>query len=231
MWKQEYRTDLLQEYNHAVCDPSRPEGCIRCTPTKPSVCCDLDHPTLFAEYNTCIFPAPVRNVSRSHLLKYTMEQKEQDLCIVLEEWRLAKATEEYGKACVMDYGPGFILPTSVLDRIVDSAHHLKLRTIDDLRKETRWSSMALYGTEVLVIVNKFIAQPQNPPTAALTTTRAPLTIYATSRPRPLQPPNDHNTSLQVSVPESSSAIRKCSACGLPGHTSKLYSEVQNCCNV
>ena len=150
-------------------------------PNPLSITISIIPPYVFAEYNTCIFPAPVRNISHSHLLKYTIEQKEQDLCIMLKEWRLAKTTEEYGKACIMDYSPGFILLTSVLDHIVNSTYHLKLQTINDLHKETLWSSMALYGTEVLVIINKFIAQPQNPPTAALTTTKASLTIYTTSQ--------------------------------------------------
>ena len=61
-----------------------------------------------------------------------MEQKELDLCNALEDWRVMKAVEERGKACTMDYGPGFILPTMTIDGIVDSAHHLKLRTVEDL---------------------------------------------------------------------------------------------------
>ena len=55
-----------------------------------------------------------------------MEQKELDLCNALEDWRVMKAVEERGEACTMDYRPGFILPTMTIDRIVDSAHHLKL---------------------------------------------------------------------------------------------------------
>lgn len=155
-----------------------------------------------------------------------METKEVKLCDALEEWRIAKTVEEYGKACMMDYGPSVVLPTAVLDRIVDAAHHLKLRTIDDLRKETRWSSTALYGTEVLAVVNKSIPQPQNVTALARVTVTVPSSCPV-SQP---QPPHSggqcHDAVLpQAQASTSSSGVIKtrksrCSACGLPGHNSK-----------
>lgn len=144
-----------------------------------------------------------------------MGQKELELCNALEEWRLGKVVEEYGKACAMDYGPGAVLPTALLDQIVDCAHHLKLRTIDDLRKETRWSSTALYGVEVLAVVNKFIPQPQS----VVTLTRAPLMARPVSQPQPHPNVQHHNAGLASSA-SSSGVTKKCSACGLPGHNSK-----------
>lgn len=115
-----------------LCDPSCPEGCLRCSPTKPPICCNLDHHSQFVAFDAPIPPALPKNATCSHLSKYKMEQKELDLCNALEDWRVMKAVEERGKACTMDYGPGFILPTMTIDGIVDSAHHLKLRTVEDL---------------------------------------------------------------------------------------------------
>ena len=159
-----------------ACDPSHTEGCVCCTPTKPSICYDLDNPSLFTDIDTPIPPISIKNPTHSHLSKYKMEQKKIELCNVLEKWRLGKAVEEYGKACVMDFGPGMVLPTALLDQIVNCTHHLKLQTIDDLCKETRWSGMALYDTEVLAVVNKFIPQPQN----IVMLTRAPLLAHPVS---------------------------------------------------
>ncbi|KAF8450850.1 hypothetical protein L210DRAFT_842835, partial [Boletus edulis BED1] len=206
---------ILKEYNHTACDPSRPEGCVRCSPTRPSVCCDLDSPSQFMSLDPPIPPALPKNPARSHVdTKYTMEAKEVDLCNALEEWRVAKAVNERGEACVMDYGPGFILPTATIDRIVNCAHHSKLRTVDDLRKETRWSGVALYGTEVLAIVNIFIPQQTNTPALV----RAPLL------PRPVLQPCVQSTDL-LPAPASTSGTKKnkCSACGLPGHNSTVFS--------
>ncbi|KAF8546528.1 hypothetical protein OG21DRAFT_1426780, partial [Imleria badia] len=124
------------EYNHTACDPSHSEGCLRCSPTNPPICCDLDHHSQFVAFNAPIPSALPKNATRSHLSKYKMEQKELDLCDALEDWRVAKAVEERGEACTMDYRPGFILLTTTIDQIVDSTYYLKLRTVEDLRKET-----------------------------------------------------------------------------------------------
>ena len=101
-----------------MCDPSRPEGCLCCSPTKPPVCCDLDHHSQFMAFNAPIPPAQPKNAACSHLAKYKMEQKELNLCDALEDWREGKAVEERGKACAMNYGPGFILPTTQLTRLL-----------------------------------------------------------------------------------------------------------------
>ena len=148
-----------------------------------------------------------------------MEKKELDLCDALEDWREAKAVSERGAAYMMDYGAGFILPTTTLDRIVDCAHQLKLRTTDDLRRETCWSGAALYGEEVLAIVNRLIPQPSNLPLLIQTPLPSPWPVS-----RPHSQSRVQSTSHPQTPPTSASGVKKnkCSACGLPGHNSMLF---------
>ncbi|KAI5996090.1 hypothetical protein EDC04DRAFT_2909964 [Pisolithus marmoratus] len=93
--------------------------------TRPLVCCDLHDPTAFSFVDTPP-PTTVKNATCSHLSKYTMDEREVALCDALEDWREAKVVTKLGSAHVMDIGPGFILPSPMIDHIVDSAHHLKL---------------------------------------------------------------------------------------------------------
>jgi hypothetical protein len=145
-----------------------------------------------------------------------MEKKEFDLCDALEDWRETKVVSERGAACVMDYGPGFILLTTTLDRIVDCAHQLKLRTMVDLLRETHWSGVALYGEEVLAIVIRFIPPPSNLPLL----TQAPLLSWPALQ--PYSPSQGQSTARTALVSTLGARKNKCSACGLPGHNSKLF---------
>ncbi|KAI6035835.1 hypothetical protein EDC04DRAFT_2604828 [Pisolithus marmoratus] len=130
--------------------------------TIPLVCCDLHDPTAFLFVNTPP-PTTVKNATHSHLSKYTMDEREVALCDALEDWREAKVVTKLGSAHVMDISPGFILPSPMIDHIIDSAHHLKLQTINDLQKETHWSGAGLYGAEVLAIIHCIIPQPSDMP--------------------------------------------------------------------
>ncbi|KAI6137287.1 hypothetical protein F5141DRAFT_996289 [Pisolithus sp. B1] len=136
---------------------------------------------------------------------------------MLEDWREAKAVAKLGNACVMDVSPELILLSSMIDCIVNSAHHLKLWMIDDLWKGTHWSGVGLYGAEVLAIIHHIIPQPSDMPLLM----RVPIPACSTLQPNPqVQAP----ASLIGSVASTStSEVRKnkCSACGLSGHNCKL----------
>jgi len=65
----------------------------------------------------------------------------------------------YGDSTLNDYGPGVTMPDSVLDCIIDCAHHHKISTIDDLHKETEWSAADRFGSDVIAIVQRIIPVP------------------------------------------------------------------------
>ncbi|KAI5993423.1 hypothetical protein EDD15DRAFT_2166922, partial [Pisolithus albus] len=194
------------EYGHMACDPYRKEGCVQCIPTQPLVCCDIHNAIAFTFVDTPPSAAS-RNPARSHLMKYAMGTRELALLDALEDWRVAKAVTKLGAARVNDYGPSFILPSPTVDRIVDSAHHLKLRTIDDLRRETRWSGVGLYGAEILAIVDRIIPQPHDRPAL----TRMPASACPALQSRSgIQLPDGSAISSISDIKRN-----KCSACGLP----------------
>ncbi|KAI6041716.1 hypothetical protein EDC04DRAFT_2554455, partial [Pisolithus marmoratus] len=202
--------------NHIVCDPSRPQGCVQSVLTKPLMCCDLHSPAAFS-FVDMPPPTTVKNAACSHLSKYTMDEREVALCDALEDWREAKAVAKLGSDCVMDFSPGFILPSLMIDHIVNSAHHLKLQTINNLWKETHWSGVGLYGTEVLAIIHCIIPQLSDIPMLM----RMPIPACPTLQPCPQV---QAHASLNGSVVSASmSEVRKnrCLACGLSGHNHKL----------
>ncbi|KIO02947.1 hypothetical protein M404DRAFT_146915 [Pisolithus tinctorius Marx 270] len=166
-----------KEYSHVACDPDCSDGCVWCVPTKPHVCCDLHNPSAFI-FVDVLPPSPPRNPAHSHLSKYSMETRELALCDALEDWREGKVIVKLGVAHVNDYGPGFILLSPMIDHIIDSVHHLKLWTINDLWRETCWSGVGLYGAEVLAIVHQIIPQLHDGPLLM----RMPIVPHAALQP-------------------------------------------------
>ncbi|KAG1762510.1 P-loop containing nucleoside triphosphate hydrolase protein [Suillus placidus] len=192
----------LRDPDHITCDPSNSDGCTRCAPLTPSVCCDIHNPDTLSPNTTSL---PSKAIYRSRILKYEMGPREFQLRDALEDWRESVTSRIYGDSTLNDYGPGVTMPDSVLDRIVDCAHHHKVSTTDDLRKETRWSAVDRFGSDVIAIIQRIIPVPVLQP--VLTTTR---------RPQPNLP-----STTQSNLPLVARKQPRCSACGIEGHTSKL----------
>jgi hypothetical protein len=136
-----------------------------------------------------------------------MGPQEFELRDALEEWRELMTRRVYGDSTLNDYGPGVTMPDSVLDRIIDCAHQHKISTIDDLRKETKWSAADRFGSDVIAIVQRIIPVP------------VLLPVFTTAtRPRQSLP-----STSQSSQPVIARKQPRCSACGIEGHTSKSFS--------
>lgn len=186
-------------------------GCSRCGPVTPDVCCDIHHPFAFPLFDTLV-PQPPKLPNRSRLPNYSMGPKEYELCEALEDWREEKMAEKYGRSHLIDIGPSIIMSDSILDRLVNCAHHEKIKTIEDFRKETHWLATDKYEPEVLAIIHRII--PVKVVSVALTNTplqRRPLSTVA-------NPPRGGN----VALPSTVSAVKKtnrCSACQQEGHNS------------
>ncbi|KIJ18399.1 hypothetical protein PAXINDRAFT_71362 [Paxillus involutus ATCC 200175] len=121
-----------------------------------------------------------------------------------EDWREEKTKQMHGESHLTDLGPGLVMPNTVLDRIVACAHHCKIKTTDDLCKETHWSSTDCFGTEVVALVHHIILVPM--PQAVLTT------VPLQSRPVP-----SSNSAIIGSTRAHQLQKNKCGACGLEGH--------------
>jgi hypothetical protein len=89
-------------------------------------------------------------------MNYTMGPKEYELCEALEDWREEKMAEKYGHSHLIDIGPATIMADSVLDHLVNCAHHEKIITIEDLHKETHWLATDKFGSEVLATIHHII---------------------------------------------------------------------------
>ncbi|KAG2343221.1 hypothetical protein BDR05DRAFT_884945 [Suillus weaverae] len=156
--------------DHLACDPSLPQGCLRCAPVPPKICCDIHHPNTFLFFDT-IIPTLPKGPQRSRLPKHsTMGPVGYELCGLLEDWREAATRRVYGDSNLRDYGPGTVMPDSVLDCIVDCAQHHKILTIQDLRKETRWSGSDQFGSDIIAIIHRLFPVPTSAPVLTLAAT-------------------------------------------------------------
>ncbi|KAG2139340.1 hypothetical protein DEU56DRAFT_735728 [Suillus clintonianus] len=197
--------------DHLACDQTN-YGCSCCAPMTPDVCCDIHHPSAFLLFDTHI-PQPPKLPNRSRLPNYAMGPKEYELCEALEDWREEKMAEKYGHSHLIDIDPAIIMADSVLDCLVNCAHHEKIRTIEDLRKETHWSSADKFGSEVLAIIHHII------PVKVIV--RAALTNAPLQR-DPLSTTSNPPRAGNVALPSTVSDVKKtnrCSACQQEGHNS------------
>lgn len=134
---------------------------------QPFVCCDLHNPSASEFLSSVSVTAQLKstNVQRSRLPKDTKDTKDatdHKLRVALSDWREMKTAEIYGWPSLNDQGPSLVMPNYVLNRVVDCAHHHKLQTIQDLRKETTWSDVDRFGEEVLAIIQRHAALCPSP---------------------------------------------------------------------
>jgi len=140
----------------------------------------------------------------------------------LEEWREVKTKDQYGEAHLEDLGPTLVMPTSVLNHIMDCSYYFKIGSTADLKKETRWDESDWWGDEVVKMIQRLRLHP--PSAVLMTNAPCPLT---TTAPHAL---SNQNAGLALgpgalpsvgeAVPPKVCAKAKCSACGVIGHTSE-----------
>ncbi|KAI6106354.1 hypothetical protein EDD16DRAFT_1713589 [Pisolithus croceorrhizus] len=116
------------------------------------VCCDIHNPPEFASYDAPNPKAP-RAAQHSHLPKYTKDKSNLDLENALLDWHKEKTATVYGWACLFDNGP-VVMTDLMLNHIVDCAHHQKIQTPQDLKRETMWANSNLYASKVLSLIER-----------------------------------------------------------------------------
>ncbi|KAG1785091.1 uncharacterized protein HD556DRAFT_1250440 [Suillus plorans] len=197
------RTHLFSDSDHLDCNTDRPSGCDRCCLAKPTICCDIHHPNHFTQCTSHIEKTATM-LPRSRIAKYEKTKNNFALQDVLDEWREQKTVDVYGWHHLNDLGPTIVMPNTMLDHVVDCAHHHKLQNIVDLKKETGWTDTGKFGEEVIALIKKYVPLPHS---ALFTAT--PLRLIST----PITTPQ-----LPTPVPAAVERRRnRCSACGLEGH--------------
>ncbi|KIK12850.1 hypothetical protein PISMIDRAFT_120112 [Pisolithus microcarpus 441] len=216
------------ESDHLECNNGDVLGCRRCNVVAPATCCDIHNPSAFSSFESHL-PKPPRMSQRSRLPKYTKDKYDYKLEEALLDWREDKTVAVYGWACLNDHGP-VIMTATTLNRVVDCAHHHKIQTREDLKRETAWMNSDQYGDEIVNLIKQHAA----PATSLLVST--PLRIRGmalggdqTAGPSTsphLTPPSSslRFTTVFSASGESSNIPSKrrsrCSACGQEGHNAR-----------
>ncbi|KIK78749.1 hypothetical protein PAXRUDRAFT_163135 [Paxillus rubicundulus Ve08.2h10] len=149
------------ESDHLLCNSNTAEGCARCCIPTPTVCCDLHNPQDFSSFSFMQSKPPAQ-LQCSRLPKYTCERSDYNLHKALQDWCEDKTAAIFGWAALNDLGPSLLMTNALLDRIIDCAHHHKIHTTQDLRKETSWTDSEKYGEEVVAIIRQHAAPLPSP---------------------------------------------------------------------
>ncbi|TFK61619.1 hypothetical protein BDN72DRAFT_903935 [Pluteus cervinus] len=174
-----------------ACDPEGSDGCSRCAPREPIICCDFCHPKAFAAYSVT-YQQPSRAPPRSAIKGFTTTSMTEELKVALQDWRFSSAVQKYGVFPIKKNGSQFFLSDITIDRLVVCASAQKLTSVDSLVKETdfRQDLIPEFAQGLLDTVYKYFPLPPPKP------------------PKPLE--NDI---------EKGTRVYSCSSCGASGHTS------------
>ena len=128
------------------------------------------------------------------------------------------------------------MPNSILERVVDCAHHNKIKMLQDLKKETGWTEANRLGGKVIALIQRHILPRSSPmvstPLSRQVSQVSVLSSLNLDSPSPLlQPTPIASTPIvglgQFSTTSSDSGhvrhCNKCSACGQEGHNGVFHS--------
>ncbi|KAI0310543.1 hypothetical protein OF83DRAFT_1028360, partial [Amylostereum chailletii] len=136
--------------------PDDPLGCSRCRPFPSRLCCDLCTPSLLADMGI-LLTSPSSELrpgskGRSAIRKKPETDLEESLRIQLREWRQTTAMDVYSRATYKKHGPPLLLSNHNLARIIVCAQANKIKTLEDIKRETLWDKVDAHGAAVLAII-------------------------------------------------------------------------------
>jgi len=190
-------------------------GCERCHVGSPAICCDIHNPSEFSSFASVIAKQPLIP-PRSHITKYERTQTDIALRDALQEWRENTTAMVFGRAHLIDMGPSILMCKSTLERIVDCAHHHKINSVSDLKRETGWPDADQFGSEIITLIH---AYSPSLPSPFVSTPLRPTTSMAVNTPPAL--PDRCPTPCPSSASTVQKRKNKCSACGQEGHNGML----------
>jgi len=123
----------------------------------------------------------------------------------------------HGEGFLYDLGPGLVMPTGILDRIVACAHTHKIKTVADLWKETNWSGVECYGNQIVDLILHHVPIP----VVTSPFTSVPLPQSGNAAPSALLQLSNEGTPTVPTASTTAVGIVKrrirCSACRGEGH--------------
>ncbi|KIM51721.1 hypothetical protein SCLCIDRAFT_12054 [Scleroderma citrinum Foug A] len=97
-------------------------------------------------------PHTSRAAQRFHPPKYMQMEQDRALGDALHDWQEDKTSALFGWAALNDFGPCLVMPNSILNCIINCAHYNKIKTLQDLKKETGWTKANKLGSEVITLI-------------------------------------------------------------------------------
>ena len=88
--------------------------------------------------------------------KYIKTDTDEEFAQALHAFRRETTLKTYGRAHLANLGYGAIMGDRILERIVDCARANKIRSLEALRSETKWSRSDELGEEVISIINRYV---------------------------------------------------------------------------
>lgn len=181
------------------------------------VCCDIHNPELASLYTSAVVKIPrqpccsrlqtVKDMSNED--KEQQEKKDGALRLDLEVWRRDQAKKEYGQGHLHNLGPSLVMGMAVRERIIDCACHAKIKTADQLERETKWARAIEFSLEIIQIIEKHY--PIHPlPTIMILEDITALTYQNTQ-------PASQRAVFGSSALYPTKRQVTCSACRKPGH--------------
>ncbi|KAK0495075.1 P-loop containing nucleoside triphosphate hydrolase protein [Armillaria luteobubalina] len=125
--------------------------CLRCAPRAPPHCCDICEPQYWPVSVMDAYDRP-RTTYQYRPKEYErgpaeMALREALVAIRRELWR-----EKFPGGSILS--PQALMPTVLLDRVVDLAHYGRLETMVDIRKQLDWAYAEKCGPSILVLIEK-----------------------------------------------------------------------------
>ncbi|KAI6120803.1 hypothetical protein EV401DRAFT_2169641 [Pisolithus croceorrhizus] len=208
------------ESDHHECNDSNMSGCPRCNVTSPTTCCDIHDPSAFSSFGSQL-PKPSRASQCSRLPKYMKGKYDYKLEEALLDWHEDKMVAIYRWACLNDHG-AVVMTSATLNCIVNCAHHQKIQTCQDLKRETGWMNSDRFGDEVLNLIQQHTAPTMA--TSLLVSTPLRRRGAAIDEELAAGPSSSHFTTIFSASSDSSNIPTKrrsrCSACGQEGHNAR-----------
>lgn len=124
--------------------------------------------------------------TKTRINPYISTDTDKALRTALTRWRKQQTIDTHGHAILKAVGSALVLPNGVLDRMVDCAHYGALGSMQDLRRELKWSRVDEFGEQVLELIKKNAPPPSS-------------VLHMPSVPRaPRRPLGENNRLLNVS---------------------------------
>lgn len=143
-----------------------------------------------------------------------------DLKQALHSFRKDATVRKFGLAHLRDFGASAVMPNDVLQRIVDCAHHSKIKMKDDLMKEMKWGGAEEYWEEVISIIAS--NNPSNTLGSASSSSPSSQNAGTPLTDMLLWPHNVPGIQSTSTSGHCTPAKCQCSACGSHTHICKFY---------